>query len=151
MRIVLLLLTNIDKIIICGKIKPQIINIINMKTSTFGDILKNLRIKAGLSLREVCKLTGYDPSNWSKVERGKMFPPSDTKVLFKWTKILGLKKEKDIENFIDQAVITQGMIPNDVLSDKDIVDHLPAFFRTLRNKKPTKEEIERMIEIIKKF
>jgi len=120
-----------------------------MKTNNFGETLKKLRIEKGLSLREICKLTGYDPSNWSKIERGKMFPPSDIKVLAKWAKILGLKKEKNIQGFIDQAVIAQGMIPNDVLSDKDIVDHLPAFFRTLRNKKPTKEEVERMIEIIK--
>lgn len=121
-----------------------------MKTNNFGNVLKSLRIETGLSLREICKLTGYDPSNWSKIERGKMFPPSDIKVLAKWAKILELKKEKDVQNFIDQAVIAQGMIPNDVLSDKDIVDHLPAFFRTLRNKKPTKEEVEKMIEIIKK-
>lgn len=121
-----------------------------MKTNNFGEPLKKLRIEKGLSLREICKLTGYDPSNWSKIERGKMFPPSDIKVLAKWAKILGLKKEKNVQDFIDQAVIAQGMIPNDVLSDKDIVDHLPAFFRTLRNKKPTKEEVERMIEIIKK-
>jgi len=117
--------------------------------NNFGEILKSLRIKNELGLREICKLTGYDPSNWSKIERGKMFPPSDIKVLEKWAKILNLKN-KEAENFIDQAIIAQGMIPNDVLSEKEIVNHLPAFFRTLRNKKPTKEEIERLIEIIKK-
>jgi len=117
--------------------------------NNFGGILKSLRIKNELGLREICKLTGYDPSNWSKIERGKMFPPSDVKVLEKWAKILNLKN-KEVENFIDQATIAQGMIPSDVLSEKEIVDHLPAFFRTLRNKKPTKEEIERLIEIIRK-
>jgi hypothetical protein len=30
------------------------------------------------------------------------------------------------------------------------VDHLAAFVRTLRNKKPTKEEIDKLIEFIKK-
>jgi transcriptional regulator with XRE-family HTH domain len=117
--------------------------------NNFGDALKNLRIKNELGLREICKLTGYDPSNWSKIERGKMFPPSDVKVLEKWAKILNIKTKKDVQNFVDQAIITQGMIPDDVLSEKELVNHLPAFFRTLRNKKPTKKEMERMIEIIK--
>jgi len=118
--------------------------------NNFGNTLKSLRIKSELGLREACKLTGYDPSNWSKIERGKMLPPSDAKVLEKWAKALKLKDEKDIHNFVDQAIIAQGMIPSDVLSEQEIVNHLPAFFRTLRNKKPTKKEIERMIEIIKK-
>jgi transcriptional regulator with XRE-family HTH domain len=116
--------------------------------NNFGSFLKELRIKNNLGLREICKLTGYDPSNWSKIERGKIFPPSDVKILEKWAKILKIKG-KDIQDFVDQAIIAQGMIPNDVLSEKEIVNHLPAFFRTLRNKKPTKEEIERMIKIIK--
>ena len=117
--------------------------------NNFGEILKSLRIKNELGLREICKLTGYDPSNWSKIERGKMFPPSDVKVLEKWAKILNLKN-KEAENFIDQAIIAQGMIPNDVLSEKEIVNHLPAFFGALRNKKITKKEIEKIIETIKK-
>jgi transcriptional regulator with XRE-family HTH domain len=115
----------------------------------FGKFIKDLRIKKELSLRDVCKLTGYDPSNWSKIERGKITPPSNELVLSKWAKILGLKDKKDIRKFIDEAMIVQGIIPKDVLSS-DLVDHLPAFFRTLRNKKPTKEEIDKLIEFIKK-
>jgi transcriptional regulator with XRE-family HTH domain len=119
-----------------------------MTKNNFGNLLKSLRIKKELSLRDVCKLTEYDPSNWSKIERGKMFPPSSIGILNKWAKVLGLKG-KDIQDFTDQAIVAQGMIPREVLSEKDLVEHLPAFFRTLRNKKPNKEEIERMIELIK--
>jgi transcriptional regulator with XRE-family HTH domain len=119
-----------------------------MAKNNFGNLLKKIRIENELSLRDVCKLTGYDPSNWSKIERGKMFPPSDIETLNKWAKVLGLKR-KNSEDFIDQAVIAQGMIPKEVLSEKNLVEHLPAFFRTLRNKKPNKEEIEKMIELIK--
>jgi transcriptional regulator with XRE-family HTH domain len=120
------------------------------KSKNFGSLLNKLRIDKELSLRDVCKLTHYDPSNWSKIERGKMPPPSDEKILTKWAKILGLKDKKDIQNFIDEALIVQGMIPKDVLSNSEVVEHLPAFFRTLRNKKPTKEEIDKLIELIKK-
>lgn len=116
----------------------------------FGKFIKGLRIGKELSLREICKLTGYDPSNWSKIERGKLPPPSNDQVLNKWAKILGLKEKKEIQNFIDEAMIAQGIIPKDVLSNEELVENLPAFFRTLRNKKPTKEEIDKLIKLIKK-
>lgn len=115
----------------------------------FGNILKNLRIQKGFSLRKICQLTGYDPSNWSKIERGKISPPSDEKILSRWARFLGLKDRKDIQGFIDEAIIAQGIIPEDILSRSNAVDYLPAFFRTLRNKKPTKEEIDRLIELIR--
>jgi len=116
----------------------------------FGKILKRLRIEKGLSLREVCKLADYDPSNWSKIERGVISPPSEEKTLRKWAKILGLsQKSEEFQEFIDRAVIAQGIIPQDILSRKDAVKCMPAFFRTLRNEKPTKEEIDRLIKIIR--
>ncbi|MFA7385358.1 MAG: helix-turn-helix transcriptional regulator [Candidatus Paceibacterota bacterium] len=115
----------------------------------FGKNLKNLRIKKGLGLREICKLANYDPSNWSKIERGKMSPPSEELILQKWAKILGLRTKKEIQKFIDEAIISQGIIPQDILSHTSAIEHLPAFFRTLRNKKPTREEIDKLIELIR--
>lgn len=113
-------------------------------------MLKELRIEKNLSLREVCKLTGYDPSNWSKIERGVISPPNDEKVLKKWAQILGLKQsEKSYRAFIDDAMVAQGIIPQDILAQPNAVKYLPAFFRTLRNEKPTKEEIDRLIELIR--
>jgi len=116
----------------------------------FGKILKRLRIEKELSLREVCKLANYDPSNWSKMERGVISPPSEEKTLRKWAKILGLsQKSEEFQEFIDEAIIAQGIIPQDILSRKNAVKCMPAFFRTLRNEKPTKEEIDRLIKIIR--
>ena len=113
----------------------------------FGDFLKNLRINKGLTLRQACKLTNYDPSNWSKIERGILSPPSDEKTLKNWAKILEINK-KQIQEFIDNAKIAQGSIPQDILSQDILVERLPAFFRTLRNRKPTKKEIDRLIKLI---
>ncbi len=114
----------------------------------FGQNLKALRLKKQLSLRDVCKETGYDPSNWSKIERGIIPPPADEKTLVKWSKVLGLvvKKQRD---FIDEAKIAQGIIPADLLVGKAALECLPAFFRTLRNEKPTKEEIDNLIKLLK--
>jgi len=122
----------------------------NKNLKFFGKLLKELRIKKELSLREVCKLVGYDSSNWSKIERGMISPPSDKKVLMSWAKALGfLKNSQDIQKFVDSAQIAQGIIPQDILSQNNAVDYLPAFFRTMRNAKPTREEIDRLIELIR--
>jgi transcriptional regulator with XRE-family HTH domain len=118
------------------------------KMTQFGTTLKSLRIKKGFSLRKICQMVHYDPSNWSKIERGRISPPSDIKMLTNWAQILGLPK-KNIENFIDQALVAQGIIPQDILSQDNAINYLPAFFRTLRNKKPTKEEVDRLIELIR--
>jgi len=116
----------------------------------FGQKLKQLRIANNLSLREICKLAGYDASNWSKIERGIISPPANKQILGKWAKVLGLKPNSgDYENFADEAMIAQGIIPEDILNRKDAVKYLPAVFRTLRNEKPTKEEIDRLIELIR--
>lgn len=118
----------------------------------FGNLLKNLRIAKKLTLREACGLTSYDPSNWSKIERGILSPPSDERTLKNWAKILGIiKNKKQTQEFIDTAKIAQGSIPQDILSQDVLVDKLPAFFRTLRNKKPTKKEIDRLIKLIARY
>lgn len=120
----------------------------NKNLQKFGQTLKDLRIKKELSLRDVCKETGYDPSNWSKIERGIISPPADEKTLTKWAQTLGLNI-KQTNEFIDEAKIAQGIIPEDILSQPNAVKYLPAFFRTLRNEKPTKQEIDKLIELIR--
>lgn len=120
------------------------------KIQKFGETLKQLRIQKELSLREACRETGYDPSNWSKIERGKISPPSEEKTLKKWASVLGILKDKEkTQKFIDDAQIAQGIIPSDILSQENAVECLPAFFRTLRNEKPTKKEIDQLIELIR--
>lgn len=114
----------------------------------FGALLGKLRAENNLSIREVCKLVGYDPSNWSKIERGLISPPSDEKVLKVWAKELNVKKE-NIQGFMDNAQIAQGIIPDDILDRKEMLELMPAFFRTVRNKKPSKEEIDSLISLIK--
>lgn len=116
----------------------------------FGKNLKALRLAKQLSLRKTCQLLNYDPSNWSKIERGKLSPPSDEKILQKWAKVLGLEENKNgLQDFIDQAKIAQGIIPQDILSEEEMMEALPAFFRTLRNEKPSKEEIDQLISLIR--
>jgi len=120
----------------------------NKNLQKFGEMLKNLRIERGLSLREICRLANHDPSNWSKIERGLIPPASNEKTLMNWAKILGLNKEKTKE-FMDEAQVAQGIIPQDILADEEALKLMPAFFRTIRNEKPTKQEIENLFKLIK--
>lgn len=146
----------LDFVFGCGKIIPQR-SFFDLKTKMsknlqkFGEILKNLRIEKGLTLRDVYRLTNYDPSNWSKIERGKLNPPSNEKTLRQWAKVLGVAENKRrLREFIDRARIAQSIIPDDILSEAELVEALPAFFRTLRGEKASKEEIDKLIELIRK-
>lgn len=116
----------------------------------FGSLLYDLRIKKELTLREMCRRVNYDPSNFSKIERGIMSPPADKKILSLWAKVLGLKSDtKEFDNFIYNANVAQGIIPSEIMEEKELVANLPAFFRTLKNKKPTKDDMDKIIRFIK--
>jgi len=115
----------------------------------FGQILKALRLKKQLTLREACRLVNYDASNWSKIERGKISPPSDERILRRWARVLGIISKRQLQEFIDQAKIAQGIIPQDILSEEELVAMLPTVFRTLRGDKPSKQELDKLIALIR--
>jgi hypothetical protein len=47
---------------------------------TFGEFVRQKRLAVNLELREFCDQAQFDPSNWSKVERGKLL--EDTFIVF---------------------------------------------------------------------
>jgi transcriptional regulator with XRE-family HTH domain len=117
----------------------------------FGEFVKERRIEKGVSLREFCKRIEIDASNWSKVERGMLAPPQDEEKLKKIAKALGIKFGSALwEEMKDKANIDAGIIPEDILSDEEVLNSLPMFFRTIRSEKPTPEELDKLINIIRK-
>lgn len=46
----------------------------------FAEYIKDLRVEKEITLREFCKISGLDPSNWSKIERGIHAPPKSKEV-----------------------------------------------------------------------
>jgi len=115
----------------------------------FGTFIKNKRIKKGLTLREFCRKTKVDPSNWSKIERGILPPPKSRPILEEIAGTLGLsKKSQDWHLLFDLASISY--IPSELLEDATIIYKLPIFFRTLRGEKPTRKELEDLLEKIRK-
>ena len=50
----------------------------------------------------------------------------------------------------DMANIDTGIIPEDILSDEKILTLLPIFFRTIRSGKPAPEDLDKLINMIRK-
>lgn len=117
----------------------------------FGEFVKAQRMKTGMTLREFCKKNSHDPSNWSKMERGLLAPPSDEAVLIEWSLQLNIEKNSsDWYSFFDLAYAEKGKIPRDLLSDEQIVAKLPLFFRTLRGQKPSEDEMKVLFNILRR-
>ncbi len=116
----------------------------------FGEFIKTLRLDRDMGLREFCRRLSIDASNWSKVERGILTPPQDDEKLNQIAEVLNIEKDTELYNeFTDKAAIDAGIIPKDILSDQEILNSLPMFFRTVRSEKPTAEELEKLIEKIR--
>ncbi len=117
----------------------------------FGEFIKERRIAKGISLREFCKRAEMDASNWSKVERSLLAPPQDEEKLRKIARVLDMKIGSPVwKEMKDKANIDAGIIPEDILSDEKVLNSLPIFFRTIRSEKPTPEDLDKLIDMIKK-
>lgn len=117
----------------------------------FGEFVKETRLKKDIGLREFCRILSLDASNWSKIERGMLAPPQDEKKLKQIAKVLGIDiKSDEFTELKYMASVGAGIIPRDFLSDKEVLNSLPMFFRTVKSEKPTAEELKRLIEKIRK-
>ena len=115
----------------------------------FGEYLKGRRLERYFTLRDFCRAAGEDPSNWSKVERGILPPPTDETRLGKIAVILGLEGES-IREFIDKAITAAGSLPKFVMTNEVLLDQLPAFLRTVDNIKPTEEDFRKIIDLLRR-
>jgi transcriptional regulator with XRE-family HTH domain len=117
----------------------------------YGEFVKEIRMYKEISLREFCKQAEMDASNWSKIERGLLAPPQDEDKLKNIARVLGIKFGSDTwKEMKDLANIDAGIIPEDIRSDAEVLKALPMFFRTIRSDKPTAEELDKLINMIKK-
>ncbi len=116
--------------------------------TSFGEFVRKLRIEKSMTLREFCRLAKLDPSNWSKIERG-ISPPPKSKVFLKGiSEILNIDEGSEEYNALfDLAAISH--IPTELVSNQQVLDKLPVFFRTIRGERPTRKELEELIRIMK--
>jgi len=119
------------------------------ENTTFGKFFKNKRIAQRKTLRQFCLDHDLDPGNISKIERGKMSPPLSEERLKEYAEYLDIEYDGDEwAKFKDLAAISSGRIPAD-LQHEEALKRLPVFFRALRNKKFTEQELKELIDKIK--
>ena len=117
----------------------------------FGEFVRKRRLEMGLSLRAFCMKHSEDPSNWSKMERGILRPPTDYSRLLEIAGYLdfgdsGPEKQK----LFDLASAERGQIPDDIMAESDLVANLPVLFRTLRGDVAEEDELMRLADLIRK-
>ncbi len=118
---------------------------------TFGEYIKEKRLDRDLSLRKFCEKLNYDPSNWSKIERGLAQAPDDFDLLSDICSILSLEHQsEDWYELFDLAAISQKHIPQYILNDEKILEMLPAFYRAASAPEMTDEKLANLIELLKK-
>lgn len=114
---------------------------------TFASFIRDKRIAAGMTLREFCRQTGFDASNWSKIERNLMLPPQSKSILELIAAVLSLEiGSQDYKELMDLAALSS--VPEDLI-EPEILEQLPVFFRTVRGEKPTEEELKTLITKIR--
>jgi transcriptional regulator with XRE-family HTH domain len=120
------------------------------KKGRCGELLKELRIRSGRTLRDFCTVNGFDAGNYSRIERGLFAPPQGEK-LAEYAMALGVEKGSDIYiDIFDRAAADRGELPHDLLADEQLVAELPLLFRTLRNRPITEEKMDNLVSILRK-
>lgn len=104
-----------------------------------------------VSLRAFATKAQMDPGNASRLERGRMAPPEGPEVLDRIAAALEFQKgSREYEHLMDLAAAAKGRIPQDLLSDEEVAGKLPILFRTLRSKPLSGEQLEKLIDSIRK-
>ena len=122
-----------------------------MIAKTFGNFFKRKRINLGLTLREFCRIHELDPGNISKLERGLAKPPQSQESLAKYAAMLKIENDsEEWPEFSDLAATSAGKLPEDVISNEEIMNALPVLFRTARKESLNEETLTKLISAIKK-
>lgn len=117
----------------------------------FGSYLKQLRMERRITLRDFCGKADADPGNISRMERGVWPPPQDQVILERYAKALDLKPGSDEwYRLFDFAAADRGIVPQDIMNDAEVVKVLPVLFRTLRREKPTEEDLDRLVDKLRR-
>ena len=115
---------------------------------TFGEFFRQKRLEQKMSLRGYCEKTAYDVAYISRIENSLMLPPKDESKLQDLAQSLHItKNSKDWELFFDLAAISHKTLPKDI--DARSLNYLPAFLRSASKKELKKEDIEKLLKLIK--
>src|SRR5262245_58237349 len=82
---------------------------------TFGEFLRDRRLRAGFGLRAFAEAAGLQASNLSNIEHGRLAPPQDKEKLDDLAELLNLPKgSAERGKLYDLAADGAGRLPADV-------------------------------------
>jgi len=116
-----------------------------------GEFIREKRLSLEITLRKFAILMEMDASNWSKIERDVLPFPEDDEKLSNLAEYLDIEKgSTEWTKMLDLISVSKRRIPEHVYEDKEILSVLPIFFRTAKsNNRPSREELEEIIKILK--
>ena len=108
-------------------------------SNTFGNVLREYRRAAGISQRELAQKADLDFSYISKIENGKVDPPSEEKI-----KIMASQLGVEAEVLLGLAgKISSEQIRKAVESNPDV----GVLLRKLQSRKLTSDQVKEMLNI----
>lgn len=115
--------------------------------TTFGPLLKKLRLRAGFGLRRFAEILDMKPTNLSALEHGRRRPPTDPEKLRQIAEALGLLERSEQWSQFFDAARGEETLPADVrhLAGRPMI---PALLRTINNRQLSDEEIAHLIQEI---
>jgi transcriptional regulator with XRE-family HTH domain len=117
----------------------------------FGEFVKSRRVANRITLRAFSESLGYDPANYSRMERGQLLPPASHEKLVGFARELGISQEsQEFREMVRLAALGRGEIPPAILADQSIVSKLPVLFRTLEGDKVDEAVLDELFEAMNK-
>jgi transcriptional regulator with XRE-family HTH domain len=118
--------------------------------TTFGEFLKTHRMAKRITLRTFSEALGMDPSNYSRMERGQLQPPTNESKLTSFARVLGISIDSsEYREMVRLAALGRGEIPPAILSDKEVFAKLPVLFRSLEGDKLDESALDELVEILR--
>lgn len=119
----------------------------------FGAYLRALRLKIGKGLREFSSECEIDPGNLSKIETGKMAPPTGDLLERIATALQLVSESTERRLFETKAAVERSELPEEtkvLLSDEELLQKLPAFARLLKDKNKTlNQQMDEIIQLVR--
>ncbi len=108
---------------------------------TFGQKIRELRLKADLTQRELAEGVGIEFTYLSKIENERVEPPSET-VIRKIIEVLQGKLAQTIET--DEIFVLAGKVPSEVTKDREVFRQTLAYFRTIQGEISNGDDLKRI-------
>lgn len=119
--------------------------------NTFGEFVKERRLKLELTLRAFSSLIQMDAANYSKIERGVLEPPEPGQKLELFRTALQIQPDSEEERELKRlAELGKNRIPEGIRTNQIAMAGLPVLFRSLEESELTEEKFNELVEFLKR-